>query len=594
MSDTLAPFTYLIVDARRWLVTIALVLVGCRLLRGPFSRALAPLAAWWRSPSAARGTAGVLALTAVFVVVASTPRLRFTNVLHGDEPKYLRVCESFYQGLGFDITDVRPVKALPAHTPPMTLGTVKLFAGAIATESRALERDLRAVRRGRTTFNRAVYTGAWFLRGKDGRVYQVHNPGLSFFLFPGFVLDQWLMSDGAAGNGQFPNSLFFTSLTLLAIYAMWTAVLFDLYASTFREQGAAALMAGAAVLTLPVAAMPFQIYPETLAGLTIALVVRHVFFSERPTTPGSGAAGLAASLLPWLHIRFLPISLLWAAAALLRTARTGRHRTGFAAGYAVGMGLLCLYGYHVTGSLLPTATYFAEQSAEALKLPAMLPGMIGELFDRDYGLLSYSPVYLLALPGIVPFCKRAPWQAVMLAATVVSLAAVSAGHSWNAAGGSPLRHVVAAIPLALVPAGETIQRWRGSRVFWVMAGLLLFFSLQNAVAYNLHHQKEIGPMLDASVSGWKTLLMFPFVFEPEAMTRTVFLFTPLLAVWLTICAGLLALPLVSGRSANRSVASRRWPIEALVLTGLLAVALAGVVVGAATGVRSSPQYSQPR
>ncbi|MCQ5117606.1 hypothetical protein NE623_14670, partial [Gemmiger formicilis] len=35
------------------------------------------------------------------------PLLRFSGALHGDEPKYIRYCENFYQGLGFDISKKR-------------------------------------------------------------------------------------------------------------------------------------------------------------------------------------------------------------------------------------------------------------------------------------------------------------------------------------------------------------------------------------------------------------------------------------------------------------------------------------------------------
>jgi hypothetical protein len=582
-----APFVYLAVDCWRWLLVLSAALGVRRLLiRRPTW--LAAATAWWRAPGAPKGLGLGLGVVAVAAVVVSTPNLRFDARLHGDEPKYIRFCESFCQGLGFDLNPILPYGDLPRGHVPELGKSVHAFFAAIPTELRFMRRDARNGLAGRTHFNRSTYLGAWFLQGKDGGLYQVHNPGLSFLLLPAYALDHYL-GEGAGDDGNFPDSLRFTTLALLALYAIWTALVFDVCLQCAAERGLAVVLALTAMLTIPVAALPFQIYPETAAGLMLFVVVRYTLFNRAPSRLGAMGAGLAAAALPWLHIRFLAVSGLWMLGAGFRHRKRLGATAAFLGTYAVGFGLLSFYTYHVTGSLLPTAPYYGDQSPEPLSISAMVPGVLGELFDRDYGLFAYSPVYLLALPGIVPFFKKQPYAATLITITIGELALLSAGHSWNSAGGSPLRHLVAVMPLALLPGVVTVSNLRSRPGFWVAALLLLMFSLQNACAYNLHHLKHIGPMVDASTSGWKTLLLFPLVFAVEPATRQAFQLTPLLGVWIVLTLLLCVMPLTP-RPAEATT-RRRWPFEALVVAGLLATALVGTAVGVVTGTQTAAEYS---
>ena len=141
-----------------------------------------------------------------------------------------------------------------------------------------------------------------------------------------------------------------------------------------------------------------------------------------------------------------------------------------------------------------------------------------------------------------------------MVAIILALSVPSAGHSWNSAGGSPLRHLTAIAPLAMLPIADLLGRQRGGRALWIIAGLLALFSLHNAWTYNAHHLKFMGPMADTSVSGWKTLLLFPRVFAVEPATRKLFQPSALLWVWVAATIGLTLGPLVAKRSGRME----RW------------------------------------
>ena len=103
--------SFLIVDLRWWWTPLVFCVAGVGVynrLNGPVPTGVRPLwgltstSPWprWRfAPEAA-----LVALCALWVI-ASTPNLRFTGGTHGDEPKYLRYCENFYQGYGLEILE---------------------------------------------------------------------------------------------------------------------------------------------------------------------------------------------------------------------------------------------------------------------------------------------------------------------------------------------------------------------------------------------------------------------------------------------------------------------------------------------------------
>ena len=65
------------------------------------------------------------------------------------------------------------------------------------------------------------------------------------------------------------------------------------------------------------------------------------------------------------------------------------------------------------------------------------------------------------------------------------------------------------MPLLAIPLAETLSKYRRRPVLQVGFGALLLTSLHNAVAYNLHHVKHVGELVDESFSGWKVNLLFP-------------------------------------------------------------------------------------
>ena len=573
-DERLAPFTYVLVDLRWWWAS---ALAGLALVRfdrrrgSPWRNALRR---WWSSRSPSRRLvlldAALFALLAV-AAIASSRYLRFTPVLHGDEPKYLRLAENFYQGLGLDVGHQLPLDDLTLTYSPPLWRNAALFAQAVREDAGFLADDARRLMTEGLSFrfNRGRFVEGWFVVGRNGGFYQVHNPGLSVMLFPAYFIDRHFLSSSAGYQGVFPTSLPVTNLLFLLIWCSWGVVVFRFLRAALARDGLAWLLAATAMLTLPVAAFPFQIYPETTGGLIVTAVCLWMLYgaADDRGTGQAVLAGAAVGALPWLHVRFLVLSVVFVGCALFMLRR---RRMPFVAGCAVLIAGLCLYSYHLTGSPMPDAMYEAEGGSSPWRVSESLASMRAYPFDRIWGFLPHAPVFLLAVPGWVLVARVQRRTAVLVALLIAALVIPSSGHGFAAAGATPLRHLVAVVPLAMVPLGWTLIALGRRR--WVCASfvVLLVLSLDASISYNLHHRKEVGRMVAAVTSGWRPNLLFPWTHaEPWAHWPGTFV---LFLLWVIFVATLLALPFVA-RPPDRAP-RRRLTLPAMLLAVLVFMAAA--------------------
>ncbi len=331
--------------------------------------------------------------------------MRFSNVAHGDEPRYLRNGETLYQGVGFDISQLEA----PTQVPEARLWrNLVLLATELPREFRQIAADAAAfVAEPSRRFNRARQLESNFLLGKNGGVYQMHLPGLSFLMLPAYLVDRRLSGGGVADH--WPPRLHAVNTFFLAAYVLW--------------------------------------------------------------------------------------ALVW-------------------------------------------------------------------------------------LPALLPLCLLVP----------------AAGHTLIAGGTTPTRLIVAVVPLAAVPLAEVLARCGARRWFQVAFGVLAVLSLHNALAYNLHHFKPDGLLVDRSFSGWKTNLLFPAASRSpwEVSAANVWL----LIAWFVALAALVAAPaLAQARARRRGVwltgTRRRVGAGAGALVGVTVFVLLGTGVSALTGSWGASRYRVP-
>lgn len=137
-----------------------------------------------------------------------------------------------------------------------------------------------------------------------------------------------------------------------------------------------------------------------------------------------------------------------------------------------GVALLGWWTY-LYGQPLPASGDHAGFSGPA----GFLKNTAGMLIDQQWGLLTYSPLLMLAIATVVPFAHRQSSDALALGLIVVPYAVLVADFSeWYGGLSAPARFLTAIVPLAAAPLGWWLGRL-SSRTAWMIFGLVALPSM---------------------------------------------------------------------------------------------------------------------
>jgi len=446
------------------------------------------------------------------IVISTSPKIRFSGIPVGDEPKYLRYAENWWQGRGMDMDGVQDASDIPASKQgPQLLRNFSNLMPALEHDAAQLAADASYLGNSKHwghQFNKARYVGNWFVTGKNGGLYQMHQPGVSILMLPAYTIDRWLFD---RGQGRFADDLFTVNLLMLLIWIVAAVATARLLEQTTSDRGVAAAVTVALFASAPLATFAFQFYPETLAAVLIAFTTRRIISGEPLTGRGAAVVGAAIGWLVWLHVRFIITAFgvfLWMLWTHRRNPRTVSILV-LACGVVTGM--FCLYAYHVTGSLLPTAFYDAGTPDAGFRVGRLPTGLLGVLFDRESGLLALAPIYLLALPGIGLLLRTERRTAAVVLSLFATLIVTAAGHGYEPGGTSPLRYIVAILPVGAVAVAAWVKTIRGRQWPVAIALVLGLISIQYAAAYNLRNDKTITQTIASGISGWDFSFLFPLI-----------------------------------------------------------------------------------
>jgi len=229
-----------------------------------------------------------------------------------------------------------------------------------------------------------------------------------------------------------------------------------------RRSRAALLVWAAVVTTLPMVVFSYQVYPDVLGALFVALALRLLLVPEFRARHAV-AVGLCAAWLPFLHVRFGIFTLALAPAAAIRAARAAptRHRawTILPAAVPVAAGLLLLAGlfWHLYGSPMPGAPYDIEPYATDNRftpLKAYRFGL-GSLMGWTTGLIPFAPVFWFGVAGLAWFGRElGRWAPALVGAVGVVYMVVVGGHGpiVNAFPGRTMLVFVPVLALGLLGA----------------------------------------------------------------------------------------------------------------------------------------------
>lgn len=436
---------------------------GAAALSGPplWAMAFAGLVLLWaRRPPAAWVFVPVTA--ALYAGVAL--RVQTQVGAEGDEPHYLMVAESL------------------------------LRDGDVALEQDYAAGRYRAFYRAQPTLE-----PHYLVRGRQGEIFSQHALGLSLLVLPAY-----------AAFGYTGASLFMA--LLLALLALEIRALLRQY---LDDRALADGLAWVVALSPPLVHFAGLVFTEVPAALGVALALRRLRRPAELTPLAALALGAALGSLPWLNVRYLPFPLLLIAyAAWARPPRRTLLLLSLpllASAVALGLYHFALYGFFD-----PRLVYGRRPGFAWGRLPSNLEAL---LFDQEFGLLPYAPVFALAVPGFFVLARRAGLRAVLgvLAPVVVVLCTAATWRMWWGGFTPPARFLVPVVPLLAVAAGLGLRRTVGARAA-LLVGWSVFMGLAGAWQPRLVHRDRDGtaPLLRefSGANEWTRLL--PAYVLPDA------------------------------------------------------------------------------
>jgi hypothetical protein len=288
----------------------------------------------------------------------------------------------------------------------------------------------------------------------EGRLNEPHGVGFPLLIAPAYALG------GAKA----------VELFLAAIAALGIALAYRLALRVAPDPWAlgAALAVG---LSPPFVAYGTAVYPEPAAAAALAgsalLAVR---LSSRVRWQEAALCFVLLGTLPWLGTKFVAAGVVIGAFAA-RTLWRARRRTLAVGAVELSLFSVALY-VAINEAIYSGPTPYAADDAGETATDASFPGgylqrvyrLVALFIDRDYGLLRWAPVFLLAFAGLwwlwrsrrdrlaqaVPGVREIEITAGLCAAALGAQVLVAAFLAPTMFGfWFPPRHLMAALPLAV-------------------------------------------------------------------------------------------------------------------------------------------------
>ena len=409
------------------------------------------------------------------------------------------------------------------------------------------------------------------VRGAGGAIYSLHAIGLSVLILPAYAL------------GGYPAVSLF--MALLGVATAWQvrALVRDV-----RTDGVADGVGWIVGLGPPLLHFAGLVFTEVPAALALTIALRVALGAA--TTRRAWGAGLLIAALPWLNVRYAILALIVLAAALVRRPRP-RALAGWIAPSMVSAIALLAYHHTLYGFFDPRRVYGRSPEFSPAIIPTGLPGL---LFDQEFGLWAYAPVFVLAVPGLIRLARTRRVEAATAIGLVLAVVCVaSAWPMWRGGFNPPARFLLPVLPALALGVAAWLKRGITFPIA-LLIGWGAWTGLAGTVDRRLVHRDRDGtaPLfrVHSGAVEW-TRLLPGFVLDESARDRV-----SLALVWLVAlaaaaasrkaptparvmlgCAGLLAASAVAARLASDRAGGRE-AVRLLDRTGIV-VPLGPIVRG---------------
>jgi hypothetical protein len=406
-------------------------------------------------------------------------------------------------------------------------------------------------------------------RGRDGRIYSIHAPGLPVAVLPAFAL------------GGYPAVVWL----LIGCSGLGAALAWRLAWRVSGSATAAWVGWAATALTWPVLAQSFTVYPDGVAGWLFLVGSWALLEAPSGSVWRLAAGGAALAALPWMHTRMTLLAAVLGVAILTRAAARPDSRRAVAAfSFVPALSAVAWFSFFrvIYGTWSPMAPYGG--SVQQSGLAHVATGLPGLLVDQQFGLLPAAPSFLLAGIGLAlayraPDDRRTrPVLAGWLMAAVCYALAVASYPMWFGGASSPARFLVPVLPSAALPAAVAWTHTRHDAGRSVLLGLVLISLVFSACAFGagdgqfaITQRNPFSPLLR-----WATRAVDLPMAVPSVLRGDLGLAAAVAAVW----AGALATWwLLAQAAATSRAGAAAWSVPLAVVAGTAALTASWAAAG---------------
>jgi hypothetical protein len=291
------------------------------------------------------------------------------------------------------------------------------------------------------------------VRGRGGEIYSLHALGLSLLILPFYAA------------GGYPA----VSFVMAVLAAFLAREIRELIRVVWADEAVAAGAAWVIALGPPLIHYAGLVFTEVPAALIVAVGVRQAARGRSWTAGRALLVGLGLGFLPWLNVRYVLLAVAIGVYALAQGLRARPAAALIAPGLLSAAGLAA-YHHALYGFYDPRLVYGRRPEFSLGTLPEGLPGL---LFDQEFGLLVYAPVFALCVSGLWLLWRRDRRTAmVVLAGVGLTAFTAATWPMWRGGFNPPARFLVPTVPLlALAAAGALRARFSAG------AALLIGFTV---------------------------------------------------------------------------------------------------------------------
>ena len=318
--------------------------------------------------------------------------------------------------------------------------------------------------------------------GVGGILRPAHDVGLPIVFAPyvrlAYPLAETLartLPPAVLKRARLDDILIFRHLISLAMAVIAVALalqLFSLFRRALPTDGAAQCWALLIALSPPLLSLSFLFFTELPSALLIVWEFRVLSEPDDRRRPWL-LIGLATGFLLLLHVRNIAavaVLMAWSAARLYRTRASTRAWTAWGAPLSVLLLVRAAIVHAFWGTWLTTPMAVAGDAAVPASsiLRETFVRASGLLFDQEFGLLTYAPLYLLVAPALLDRRTREArdvrWAMLLAGAYAAAVVVPYVNiHGWIGGWSPPARMIMPIVPLLAVPVVAWAPSVRGVR-----------------------------------------------------------------------------------------------------------------------------------